>query len=581
MGGSKTRTPRSRLWFLLPLSGWLVLSSLAVQYLSGLAHAQDGGQPPARDDGLANPQGEGLAHTPPMGWNSWNHFGCDVSENLVREMADAMVSSGMRDAGYEYIVIDDCWQASRAPNGTIVADPGRFPSGIAALAEYVHARGLKLGIYTDAGHYTCQGRPGSYGYEQQDAETYAAWGIDYVKIDWCYSQGLDPRAQYALWRDVLAGTGRPMVFSICNWGLDSPWTWGPATGHLWRTTYDIRDTWERVLEIADLNVHLAAYAGISGWNDPDMLEVGNGGMTEAEYRVHFGLWAIMAAPLIAGNDLRNMSPATQSLLTNPEVISVDQDPAGIQGTRVRDDGDIEVWVRPLAERGNRAVALLNRGETPAGVAVRWNEIGLAPGQAAIRDLWARADLGTYTNSFSAEVSPHSALMLQISGAEPAPPPAGTQYLSDLTWIYALNGLGPPERDANNGNVAAGDGQTITLDGAKFAKGLGTHAAARLRYHLDGKCQSFLSTIGIDDGAGDLGSVVFEVWDGAAQLFDSGVMTGATPARQIEVGVSGREYLELVVRDAGDDNRYDLADWAGARLVCWTPVTAAYLPMVRH
>jgi alpha-galactosidase len=306
-----------------------------------------------------------------MGWNTWNHFGCNIDEALIRDMADAMVNSGMRDAGYEYVIIDDCWQIARGADGEIVADPGRFPSGIETLADYVHERGLKLGIYTDAGLYTCQGRPGSYGHEQQDANTYAAWGVDYVKVDWCYAEELGPRSPYALWRDILCAVDRPMVFSICNWGLDAPWSWGPGTGHLWRTTYDIEDRWGSILEIADFNVHLAAYAGPGGWNDPDMLEVGNGGMTNAEYRAHMSLWAIMAAPLIAGNDLQTMSPATRDLLTNQEVIAVDQDRAGIQGTRVHDAGLREVWVKPLAEAGTRAVVLLNRALVAADIAVSW------------------------------------------------------------------------------------------------------------------------------------------------------------------------------------------------------------------
>jgi alpha-galactosidase len=544
---------------------WLALSLLAMALLCVPAHAWD----------------DGLARTPPMGWNSWNRFGCNVSETLVREMADAMVGSGMRDAGYEYLVVDDCWQVARAPDGTIIADPLRFPNGIAALAEYVHGRGLKLGIYTDAGFYTCQGRPGSYGYEQQDAETYAAWGVDYVKIDWCYAEGLDARTQYALWRDVLAMVDRPIVFSISTWGLDSPWTWGPGTGHLWRTTYDIWDTWQRILEIADFNVHLAAYAGPGGWNDPDMLEVGNSGLTDGEYRAHFSLWAIMAAPLIAGNDLRIMSPASRALLTNPEVIAVDQDPAGIQGTRVHDAGDLEVWAKPLAERGARAVVLLNRGESPAGVSVNWDQIGLAAGEASVRDLWARIDLGTFTDSFRTVVPPHGSAMIRVSGAEPSPPPPGTWYLSDLLWVYALNGLGPVERDASNGGEAAGDGEAITLDGIPYAKGLGTHAATRVRFRLGGKCRTFLSTIGVDDKAADKGSVVFQAWADGVQLYDSGVMTGTTPAQQIRVSVAGKEYLELIVGDAGDDNQYDLADWADGHLVCWAPATTVYLPFIRQ
>src|SRR6266436_10432113 len=227
-----------------------------------------------------------LAPTPPMGWNSWNKFGCNVSDKLIREMADAVVSSGMQAAGYQYVNIDDCWQVSRDPSGTIVADPARFPSGIKALADYVHGKGLKLGIYTDAGTGTCEKRPGSLNHEVQDAKTYASWGIDYVKIDWCNAEGLDPEVQYAKLRDALANSGHPIVFSICNWGLKTPWRWGPATGNLWRTTGDINDTYDRMSLIGFAQNGLEKFAGPGHWNDPDMLEVGNGGMKRDEYRTH-------------------------------------------------------------------------------------------------------------------------------------------------------------------------------------------------------------------------------------------------------------------------------------------------------
>jgi alpha-galactosidase len=520
----------------------------------------------------------GLARTPPMGWNGWNSFGCDVSEQLIKETADAMVSSGMRDVGYEYVIIDDCWQIGRASDGTIIADPERFPSGIKALADYVHARGLKLGIYTDAGMHTCQGRPGSLGYEQMDIKTYAAWSVDYVKVDWCYSGGLNPRTQYALWREALAQVERPLVFSICNWGLDSPWTWGRNTGNLWRTTYDIEDNWRRILEIADFNVDLAAYAGPGGWNDPDMLEVGNGGMTETEYRAHFSLWAIMAAPLIAGNDLRTMSQAARSILTNSEVIRVNQDRAGVQGTRVYDAGDLEVWARPLEATGERAVVLLNRGAAETKITVDWGDIGLAPGDAAVRDLWAHADLGSFTDSFTARVPPHGVVMVTIVGSEPSPP-AGESYLSDLTWTSALNGRGPAERDTSNGEQEAGDGRPITLGGTTYLKGLGVHAASRIRFNLGGACSTLTADIGLDDEVEDNGSVVFEVWGDEEKLYDSGIMTGSTAAESVALSVAGKGTLQLVVIDAGDNNHLDHADWADARLACWATDQDIYMPLI--
>jgi len=361
--------------------------------------------------------GNGLARTPPMGWNSWNKFACNVSEQLIKEIADAMVASGMKKAEYQYVNIDDCWQVSRDSAGNIVADPVRFPGGMKALADYVHAKGLKLGIYTDAGTMTCEKRPGSLDHELQDAKTYAAWGVDYVKIDWCHTEGLDPQKQYAKFRDALAQCGRPIVFSICNWGRNQPWTWGPATGNLWRTTGDIKDNWASVLKILDNpSQQHADAAGPGGWNDPDMLEVGNGKMTDAEYRSHFSLWAMMAAPLIAGNDLRSMSQATKDILMNAEVIAIDQDEAGKQGTRIRAEGGSEVWAKPLKQKGAVAVLLFNRGEATADISASWGEVGLPSGKAKVRDLWAHADRGVYTDSFKANVPSHGVVMLKVVSA---------------------------------------------------------------------------------------------------------------------------------------------------------------------
>ncbi|NSW94613.1 MAG: glycoside hydrolase family 27 protein, partial [Bacteroidales bacterium] len=272
----------------------------------------------------------GLAKTPPMGWNSWNKYHCDVSEELIMKMADAMVSSGMKDAGYEYIVIDDCWQVSRDENGEIVVDPERFPHGMKFLADYIHSKGLKFGIYSSAGTVTCQRRPGGRGYEFQDARTYARWGVDFLKYDWCGSSTQNARASYTLMRDALYKAGRPIVFSICEWGSNNPWEWGAEVGHMWRTTGDISDSWNSMIGIFDKQKDLARYAGPGGWNDPDMLEVGNGGMTNEEYKTHFSLWCMLAAPLIAGNDLANMTPETKAILMNREMIAVNQDTLGMQ-----------------------------------------------------------------------------------------------------------------------------------------------------------------------------------------------------------------------------------------------------------
>ncbi|SFV32433.1 glycoside hydrolase family 27 protein [Thermoflavifilum thermophilum] len=337
----------------------------------------------------------GLAPTPPMGWNSWNHFGCNIDENIIKEMADAMVSSGMKDAGYEYINIDDCWMDTvRDAQGRLQADPKRFPHGIKWLADYVHSKGLKLGIYSSAGTKTCAGYPASLDHEEIDAKTFASWGVDYLKYDNCYNQGRPLIERYQAMQQALAHCGRPIVFSICEWGLENPWEWAPRLGNLWRTTGDIRDSWESVMSILDQQVGLASYAGPGHWNDPDMLEVGNGGMTTTEYRAHFSLWCILAAPLIAGNDLRHMSPETKEILTNRDMIAVDQDPLGKEGYKLQDDGDEEIWVKEMAD-GSRVVLFLNRGEHTAFMTTDAHQVGLpdAP-QYRLRDLWSHKESHT-------------------------------------------------------------------------------------------------------------------------------------------------------------------------------------------
>ncbi len=362
-----------------------------------------------------------------MGWNSWNKFACNVSEDMIKSMADAMVKSGMKDAGYEYVNIDDCWQVSRDASGNIVPDPQRFPHGMKAVGDYIHSLGLKFGVYSDAGSKTCAGRPGGLGHEYQDALQYAAWGVDYLKYDWCNTTTQDAKASYANIRAALDASGRAIVLSICEWGTAKPWLWGEEVGgNLWRTTGDIKDRWggpekwpdgsccsNGVLGILDQQVGLQSYAGPGHWNDPDMLEVGNGGMTDTEYRSHFSLWAILAAPLIAGNDLRDMRPEIHDILTNKEVIAVDQDSMGHEGELVWKKGDLEVWSKQLQE-GGRAVILLNRGSAEQEISASWQNLGYPSHiSASVRDLWQHKDLGKFTDKFSASVPSHAVVMVTI------------------------------------------------------------------------------------------------------------------------------------------------------------------------
>lgn len=370
-----------------------------------------------------------LAQTPPMGWNSWNKFGCDVSEKLMKEMADAMVVSGMKDAGYEYIVIDDCWQIGRDSLGNIIPDPVRFPNGIKALADYIHSKGLKLGIYSCAGSYTCQGRPGSRGYQFQDARQYAAWGVDYLKYDWCSNEGQDARAAYQTMSDAIKLSGRPIVFSICEWGENQPWKWGKGIGHMWRVTPDIRDCYQckfdwggvGVLDIIDIMADLYPYAGPGHWNDAEMLEIGNGGMSRDEYITHFSMWCMLATPLMAGNDLRKMDAETKEILTNKEVIAVNQDKLGQQARRFMDMGEKEIWAKPLVG-GELAVCFLNRTENVWNLDYDWHkqtiyfadQVNIHGKEYVIRDLWKHQNIGTTKERMKYSIAPHGVLMVRLS-----------------------------------------------------------------------------------------------------------------------------------------------------------------------
>jgi alpha-galactosidase len=365
----------------------------------------------------------GLAKTPPMGWNSWNKYACKgINEKVVRETADAMASNGMKDAGYQYVVIDDCWQTARDEAGNIVADPERFPSGIKALADYIHSKGMKFGIYTDAGTMTCAKRPGSVGHEYQDAKQYANWGVDYLKEDWCSTlPGQSSESSYTLMRNALEAAGRPILFSICEWGATKPWLWAGSVGNMWRATPDIQDCWDckkpwggnGVTQILDQMDGIESYAGPGHWNDPDMLEVGNGGMTKEEYRAHFSMWAMFSAPLLAGNDISNMTADTKEILLNKEVIAIDQDALGQQGRRVKKMGDLEIWSKQLHD-GGRAVALLNRGAAAAKISVAWSDIGYPDTlTASVRDLWAEKDLQKQRGAYAAEVPSHGVVMVTV------------------------------------------------------------------------------------------------------------------------------------------------------------------------
>ncbi|MFI0215830.1 NPCBM/NEW2 domain-containing protein [Streptomyces lydicus] len=628
---------------------------------------------------------DGLAKTPPMGFNNWNSTHCraEFNEEMVKGIADLFLAKGLKDAGYQYVNLDDCWALpTRDGNGKLVPDPRRFPHGIKAVADYVHAKGLKFGIYTSAGTKTCNsaGFPGGLGHERSDAQQFADWGVDYLKYDNCNNQGVDAKQRYRTMRDALKATGRPIVYSICEWGENKPWEWASDVGHLWRTTGDISDSWSSMLGIAKQNLPLAPYAGPGHWNDPDMLEVGNGGMTETEYRSHFSLWAMMSAPLLIGSDLRKATPETFEILSNKDVIAVDQDALGKQATVLKSDSGRWTLVKQLAD-GGRAVALFNETGQPQRITTTARDAGL-PQSAGyrLRDLWQHRDTHT-TGTISATVPAHGTTVFRVTadqrwasyppavetgtdraplveagapaavrstvrnlGGTPAtdltvtlkapqgwqskattpataralaggrtlttswritapagtapgaydlpltadyrapngeratatlpgtahvvvPPPAGTAYAADLPWLTAANGWGPVERNSSVGESDAGDGRPMSIGGTGFTKGLGVHAPSEVSFYTGGRCSAFSARVGIDDEAGDRGSVRFEVWVDGRLVTSTGTLTGTDAATALSAPVTGAETVRLVVTDGGDGIDYDHADWGDAKFSC--------------
>jgi len=353
-----------------------------------------------------------------MGWNSWNHFGCNINEALIKATADTIVSTGLAMAGYHYVNLDDCWATSRDSATRVIPDPKGFPSGMYSLGQYIHSKGLLFGIYSDAGSKTCAGRPGSLGFETIDALTYAAWTVDYLKYDNC-NANTDPKGRYPVMRDALNATGRPILFSMCEWGVEDPATWSAPVGNSWRTTGDISDHWSSFTSNLDQNDKWWNYSGPGHWNDPDMLEVGNGGMTTDEYISHFSLWCLIKSPLLVGCDVTKMSADTLMILTNSEVIALSQDDLGVQGHMVAAQGTSQIWAGPL-NNGKIGLILFNRGAAAANITVTWTEqLGMEPDTTvAIRDLWAHKDLGQFTNTYSATIASHASQTLLLTPVAP-------------------------------------------------------------------------------------------------------------------------------------------------------------------
>jgi len=513
----------------------------------------------------AQGEGQGAGPLPAMGWNGWNSFGCgpELDQAKFRANADALVERGLQAVGYQYVNLDVCWQQGRGANGVLLSSATRFPDGIQALGRFVHERGLKLGISSSVGSCTqSELTPaGSQGYESIDAAAYASFGVDYVKYNSCGGQPSELPASFETMRDALVQSGRPMLLSI----VDVPFKyWHSQVGQLWRTHADVPPNWQGILDIIDATTPLSAYAGQGGYNDSDMLWIGNAGLSEVESQAYFSMWAILASPLIAGNDLSTMSEATRAILTRAEVIDLNQDALRLQAVLLGARDELMVYGKPLAQCGARGVVLLNRGAEPAVGSVSWRELRLAGGPALVRDLWT-SNTSTSIDGFTATVPPHAAVALRVVGTE-LPLPHGEVYLSDLDWTYAANGRGPVERDQELGDVEAGDGGPLTLRGRTYQKGLATNSPSLVRYRLGKRCHELSAEIGIDDAAQGAGSAVFQVWADGEKLFDSGILYGSTEPQSLSVDVRGRSEVRLWVGQV-DDTDQDHADWADARVRC--------------
>ena len=533
--------------------------------------ANTGGSPPLPPCHAAIPGSSKLLPKVPMGWSSATTMGCMVDEASVKKAADTLVSSGLRDAGYDYVIVSDCWQAARAADGSITVD-SKLPSGLKRLAEYLHGKQLKLGLGSSRGAKTCNGRPGSEGHEAQDAASYAAAGVDYAYVDNCSGNPADDvrKSQFSALIAAFAAHSIPLGIEPYADGQDlegfQQWM---QTANVYRNRGGISDTWASIVANVDSNADGVAYTRAGSFNDPGTLLVG-GGLSEAEYRAQVSLWTVMGAPLIATGDLTHFTAASLALLSNPEVVAIALDPLAISGFRVGVGGaygnGLEAWSRPLAACGARALALFNRGDTAADISVKWSDIGLAPGAALVRDVWAHSDSPMATDSYSSHVAPHSVTLLKVTGGE-LTAPHGTQYASDLPWLYAANSVGPAERDLSNNERLAKDGKPLAIAGHHYDRGLGVHAASQVSFRLNGKCSSFKADVGVDDEASAQASVTFQVWADGEKLFDSGIMKGKMPARTLDVDLSNRIELNLFVDNGGDDRHQDHVDWADARVTC--------------
>ena len=547
--------------------------------------------------------------SPPMGWNAWNTFQCNVDETLILQIADTLHSSGMAKAGYTSVNLDDCWEKNRIKvagegrdkDGRLQIDTEKFPSGIKALAAKIHEKGLKLGIYSSAGKTTCQGFAGSLDHEVIDAQTFADWDIDYVKYDNCW--GPKDRSSFMPMRDALVKTGRNMFYSanfdghFGNFDLDAPLRSDdpvpnpqldvPAIVHAARVADDVthvftnldtdntnQNSLKSVTRVLELGSALAGRATPGFWNDFDMLQVGNLA-TDEENKTHFGMWAMMASPLLAGNDIRKQSPQTLKILTNPDVIAVNQDPLNIQAVIVREDKKgLQVWNKPLVGSGARAVALLNLTSAAATISVKWTDLGLDDKSAKVRVLSTRTDIGDSEADYSANVPSHGVVILTVDGSE-IPFPSGTSSLSDQKRVYEVNGWGPVEKDQSNGESLANDGTKLQIGEVTFNKGLGVSTRSNIVYRPDAKCIDLSIDVGVDHYYATKtnpekkgrGNVSFEIWGDGNLLAESGVMKPTDKSKLLKADLKNVSTLRLVAKPGGDFANFDYGDWANPVIIC--------------
>jgi hypothetical protein len=564
------------------VSGFLILTMLLLCACSCVS--ERGNDTRLNDLGkdTTESQYNSLAPLPPMGWNSWNIFHGDIDEEKIRDIADKLVETGMRDAGYTYLVLDDGWMADkRDSNGKLLADPNKFPSGMKALGDYIHSKGLKYGIYQDRGHSTCMRLPGSFGYEQMDMDSFAEWGVDYLKLDSCYAEinGRPSSEDFGMYKACIIKTERPMVLSMANY-TDPSWAWGgDEIGHLWRTSFDIRPNMGSVYYCMDTSagdtvIHHAfnglwQFAGPGHWNDPDMLQVGNM-KSDSENKTHFGLWCMLAAPLMAGNDLRTMSDSVREILTNEEVLAINQDPRSIQGYKVYDDGDREIFNKPLAD-GTTAVLLLNRGSAEADITVTWDTLNLK-GRQKVRDLWQGKNLGTFQDAYTtAKLEQHEHVLLKIgSTGKPLPTPdpmplekytvtrKGTTSLVDLYYIWRHGNAPKYNKTFNH--------KPIVIDGITYEQGFGCKASSKIMFKLNGRANRFSAVVGLDPSYQGDEAVSFKVRNEDpigpdSILYDSGKMTKDSAAKTIDINVKDINCLILSF-----EGKQALGNWGDPHVV---------------